>query len=203
MLTMGRFSYGSAWESAWYPGEASGEAHGGWFEQVFFPSPFFLWWMHSFSCPWFSHEVFYTVMSFNEASEDTGFFQYFSSSLLLYWPFHFLFLSCVPLHLPYEGKCQNNGRQDMTDRRRRPEMTDRRRHVRRRQLPESPSPGSGESLPSFPLGESLRPVVYRENVLPSTMYQSMNSLSSSLSIPIFQQQMGSRRVTRLTMPHHI
>jgi hypothetical protein len=23
-------------------------------------------------CPWFSHEVFYTVMSFNEASEDTG-----------------------------------------------------------------------------------------------------------------------------------
>jgi hypothetical protein len=23
-------------------------------------------------CPWFSHEVFYTVMCFNEASEDTG-----------------------------------------------------------------------------------------------------------------------------------
>jgi len=30
-------------------------------------------------------------------------------------------------------------------------------------------------------------MVYRENVLPSTMYQSINSLSSSLSIPIFQQ----------------
>ena len=34
----------------------------------------------------------------------------------------FFHLSFVPLHLPYEGKCQNNGR---------PEMTDRRRHVRR------------------------------------------------------------------------
>jgi len=34
---------------------------------------------------------FYTVTSFNEASED-------SVSLIP---------SCVPLHLPYEGKCQN------------------------------------------------------------------------------------------------
>ena len=34
---------------------------------------------------------FYTVTSFNEVSED-------SVSLIL---------SCVPLHLPYEGKCQN------------------------------------------------------------------------------------------------
>jgi len=34
---------------------------------------------------------FYTVTSFNEASED-------SVSLIR---------SCVPLHLPYEGKCQN------------------------------------------------------------------------------------------------
>ena len=88
-----------------------------------------------------------------------------------------------------QGKCQNNGRPDMTDRRWHPEMMDRRRHVRRRQLPESQSTGSRDSLPSFPLGESLRPVVYRENVLPSTMYQSINSLSSSLSIPIFQQVM--------------
>jgi len=56
---------------------------------------------------------------------------------------------------------------------------------------ESPSTGSGDSLPSFHLGESLRPVVYRENVLPSTMYQSINSLSSSQSIPIFQHEGGA------------
>jgi len=31
------------------------------------------------------------VMSFNEASKDSV----------------FLLLSCVPFHLPYEGKCQN------------------------------------------------------------------------------------------------
>ena len=37
MLTMGRFSYGSAWESACYPGEASGEAHGGWLNRFSFP----------------------------------------------------------------------------------------------------------------------------------------------------------------------
>jgi len=45
-------------------------------------------------CPWFSHEVFYMVMSFNEASEDTGIFPHFSSCccLFLYWPFHFLLL---------------------------------------------------------------------------------------------------------------
>ena len=45
-------------------------------------------------CPQFSHEVFYTVMSVNEASEDTGIFQYFSSYcyLFLYWPFRFLLL---------------------------------------------------------------------------------------------------------------
>ena len=83
-------------------------------------------------CPWFSHEVFYTVMSFNEASEDTGYHCFLlCCCLLLCWTFPFLFLSCVPLHLPYEGKCQNNGRPEMTVRRRRPEMTDRRRHVRR------------------------------------------------------------------------
>jgi len=36
-------------------------------------------------CPWFSHEVFYTVMSFNEASEDTGFycFCFFSQQLFV------------------------------------------------------------------------------------------------------------------------
>ena len=48
--------------------------------------------MHSFYVRGFSLEgFFYTVTSFNEASED-------SVSLIL---------SCVPLHLPYEGKCQN------------------------------------------------------------------------------------------------
>ena len=57
--------------------------------------------------------------------------------------------------------------------------------VRRWQPPESPSTGSGDSLPSFPPGESLGPVVYRENVPPWTLYQSINSLSSSLPIPLF------------------
>ena len=74
--------------------------------------------MHSFSyVRGFPMRFFYPVMSFNEASEDTGFFQYFSSCccLFLYWPFRFLLLSCVPLHLPYEGKRQNNGRPEMTD----------------------------------------------------------------------------------------
>jgi len=33
-------------------------------------------------CPWFSHEVFYTVMSFNEASENLGFFNIFPPLLL-------------------------------------------------------------------------------------------------------------------------
>jgi len=49
--------------------------------------------MHSFSyVRGFPLEgFFYTVTSFNKASED-------SVSLVL---------SCVPLHLPYEGKCQN------------------------------------------------------------------------------------------------
>jgi len=43
-------------------------------------------------CPWFlPGRVFYTVTSFNEASEDSV----------------ALIRSCVPLHLPYEGKCQN------------------------------------------------------------------------------------------------
>ena len=38
--------------------------------------------------------------------------------------------------------------------------------------------------------ESPRPVLSGENVPPSTLYQSINSLSLSLSIPIFQQVVG-------------
>jgi len=72
----------------------------------------------------------------------------------------------------------------MRDQRWRPEMR------RRPDMTESPSASSGDSLPSFTPGESLRRVVYRENVPPSTLYQSTNSLSSSLSIPIFQQVMS-------------
>ena len=34
-------------------------------------------------CRWFSHEVFYTVMSFNEASKDTGFSRFYSLLLLV------------------------------------------------------------------------------------------------------------------------
>ena len=37
-------------------------------------------------CPWFSHEVFYTVMSFNEASEDTGFTVFSSAADCCYSP---------------------------------------------------------------------------------------------------------------------
>ena len=70
-------------------------------------------------------------------------------------------------------------------------MTDRRRHVRRSLLPGFPSSGSGDSLPSLPTGESLRHVVYRENVPPTTLYQSINSLSTTLSIPIFQQEVNT------------
>jgi len=44
---------------------------------------------------------------------------------------------------------------------------------------------SRDSIPSFSEG-SLRSVVYRENVLPSTKYLQSNLQSSSLSIRIFQ-----------------
>ena len=83
--------------------------------------------------------------------------------------------------------CQNNGRPEMADRRWPPEVASWRRHVRRWQPPEPPSTGSGDSLPFIRPGESLRPVVYGGNVPPSTLFQSNNSLSSSLPIPIFQQ----------------
>ena len=104
-------------------------------KQVFFPSPFFLWWMHSFSyVRGFPMRFFTRLRVLTRHPRILG-FQCFSfllcCCLLLYWRFPFLFLSGIPLHLPYEGKCQNNGRPEMTDRRRRPEMTDRRRHVRR------------------------------------------------------------------------
>ena len=62
----------------------------------------------------------------------------------------------------------------MTDRRRRPETTAAR-------VSRALARGTVFS------GEPLRPVVYRESVPPSKLYQSINSPSSSLSIPIFQQ----------------
>ena len=74
MLTMDRFSYGSAWKSAWYPGEVSGEAHGGWLTGFLSLSFLSLVDALFLLCSWFSHEVFYSVMSFNKASKDTGFF---------------------------------------------------------------------------------------------------------------------------------
>jgi len=72
-------------------------------------------------------------MSFNEASEDTGFFNIFPPAAVSCYTgrFGFLFLSYVPLHLPYVGKCQNNEGPDTTDRIRCPEVTDRRQHSRR------------------------------------------------------------------------
>jgi len=82
--------------------------------------------------PWFSHEDFYTVMSFNEASEDTRDLC-FSLAVCGYSHCSGLSVSFThfPLHLPNEGKCQNTGRPEMTDRRRRPEMMDERQHARR------------------------------------------------------------------------
>ena len=140
---------------------------------------------HSFSyiC-FFSQDVFYTVVSFNEASEDTVFSIFFLlyCCLLLYWLLRFLFLTWVPLHPPYEGKCQNNERLGMAD---------RRQHVRRRQLPESPSAGSGDSLLSSPW-RVPRPVVHRESGPPSTLNQPTNSLSSSLSIIYIPTERGGK-----------
>jgi len=55
---MDRLSNGSAWKSAWYLGEAFGEVQAGGLTGIF-PSPYFLWWMHSFSyARVFAHEVF-------------------------------------------------------------------------------------------------------------------------------------------------
>jgi len=92
--------------------------------------------------------------------------------LFLYGPFRFFLLSCVPLHLPYEGKCQNNGRPEMTDRRWRPDMT------------ESPSTGSGgQSSVLYPDGL----LVNREILRPyNAVIQSVHNLRL-LSIHIFQQ----------------
>jgi len=45
----------------------------------------------------------------------------------------------------------------------------------------------GRQSSVVPFGESPRRGLYKENVFPSTLYQSISSLSSSLSIPIFQQ----------------
>jgi len=49
----------------------------------------------------------------------------------------------------YEDACQNNGH---------PEMMDRTRHARRWRLPQSPSTGSGASLPSLPLARPWDPL---------------------------------------------
>jgi len=108
-------------------------------------------------------------MSFNEASEDTGFFNIFppAAVCLCTGRFVFSFSPAFLCILRTGGSVRIMGV--------------------RRQLPESPSAGSGYSLPSFTPGESLRPVLYGENVPPSKLHQSINSLSSSLSIPIFQQ----------------
>ena len=80
MLTTGRFSYGSACESAWYLGKFFGveRVAGGY---AGFLSLSFLFSLEDalfLLCPWFSHEVFYTVTSFNEASGDTGFSMFFN-----------------------------------------------------------------------------------------------------------------------------
>jgi len=81
-LGIGLVSWGSFWLSMWLV-----------VERVFFLFPFFLWWAHSFSyVRGFPMRLLHGY-EFNEACEDTGFFN-----------------------------CQNNGRL---------EVTDRRRHARR------------------------------------------------------------------------
>jgi len=52
----------------------------------------------------------------------------------------------------------------------------------------SQAPARGSVFRVYPPGEPLRPVVYRESIPPSKLYQSINSPSSSLSIPIFQKR---------------
>jgi len=82
---MDRSSIGSAWELAWYPGEASGEAQADGSTGFLSLSLISLVDALLLLCLWFSHEGFYMVMSFNKASEDTGFhcFCFFSLQLFV------------------------------------------------------------------------------------------------------------------------
>jgi len=79
---MDRSSIGSAWELAWYPGEAPGEAQADGSTGLLSLSLISLVDALFLLCPWFSHEGFYTDISFNEASEDTGVSLFFSPLLL-------------------------------------------------------------------------------------------------------------------------
>ena len=78
---------------------------------LFFSVPFFLWRIHTLSQVLTRHAkilgftVFPPLLLFVVVLDVSS-----------------LFLSWVPLHVRYEGKCQNNGH---------PEMSDRRRHVRK------------------------------------------------------------------------
>jgi len=118
---MDRLSNASAWESAWYPGEAPGEARGSWLGGFSFPL-LSLADALSLLCPWVSDEVFYSVISFNEASEDTGFQCFPSSAAVGYYTGRFVFsFSPAFLCIIHARGCQNKGR---------PELTDRRQHVR-------------------------------------------------------------------------
>ena len=71
----------------------------------------------------------------------------------------------------------------------RPEMR------RRPDMSESPSASSGDSLPSFTPGESLRRVVYKENVPPSTLYQSTNLQSSPFIDPYIPTESRAESVS--------
>ena len=121
-------------------GEASGETRGGWLNRFSFPLSFLVDALFLL-CPWFSHQVFYTVMGFNEASEVTGFFNVFlfCCCLLQYWQFPFLFLSFL---------CQNDGR---------PQMTDRIDTSGDDSCPAPQAPARETVFRPFPADESLRP----------------------------------------------
>ena len=87
---------------------------------------FFHWRMHSFSCVrGFSHGIFTRLRVLTRHPGILDFHCFYFAAICchshcskLYSLFPTFLLSLSPLHLPYEGRCQNVGRPEMT-----PEMT--------------------------------------------------------------------------------
>jgi len=82
-------------------------------KQAFCPSPFSLWWMHSFShVRGFPAKFFTRLCVLRRHPRILGFTLFFYPLLLsvAVLDVSFFYIFYVPLHLPYEGKCQNNGR---------------------------------------------------------------------------------------------
>ena len=67
--------------------------------------------------PWVSRELFHTVMSFNEASEDTGFHCFSSSAAVAVMLAFSYSLSLLPSFTPsVRGDCQEDDHLETTDR---------------------------------------------------------------------------------------